>query len=96
MEKNTFVIMINPRDDTYSDTVSNAHEIKARGATVIGISDTKDDVYDYWIEIPRLSQAAYYPMVEVIPLQILAYQLALANNADPDYPRNLAKSVTVR
>jgi glucosamine--fructose-6-phosphate aminotransferase (isomerizing) len=96
MEKNTFVIMINPRDATFNDTISNAHEIKARGATVIGISDRKDDVYDYWIEIPHLSEEAYYPIVEVIPLQIMAYQLAVAKNVDPDYPRNLAKSVTVR
>jgi len=96
MEKNTFVIMINPHDATFNDTISNAHEIKARGATVVGISDRKDDVYDYWIEIPHLKEEAYYPVVEVIPLQILAYQLALAKNADPDYPRNLAKSVTVR
>ncbi|MGH9991827.1 MAG: glutamine--fructose-6-phosphate transaminase (isomerizing) [Nitrososphaera sp.] len=96
MEKNTFVIMINPHDATFSDTISNAHEIKARGATVIGISDRRDDVYDYWIEIPQLAQEAFYPIVEVIPLQILAYQMALAKNVDPDYPRNLAKSVTVR
>ena len=96
MEKNTFVIMINPHDATFNDTISNAHEIKARGATVVGISDRNDDVYDYWIEIPHLKEEAYYPVVEVIPLQILAYQLALAKNADPDYPRNLAKSVTVR
>jgi glucosamine--fructose-6-phosphate aminotransferase (isomerizing) len=96
MEKNTFVIMINPHDATFNDTISNAHEIKARGATVIGISDRKDDIYDYWIELPHLKQDAYYPIVEVIPLQILAYQLSLANNVDPDYPRNLAKSVTVR
>ena len=88
--------MLNPHDDTFSDTISNAHEIKARGATVIGISDSKDDVYDHWIEIPHLNQSAFYPLVEVIPLQILAYQLALANSVDPDYPRNLAKSVTVR
>ncbi len=96
MEKNTFVIMINPHDETFNDTISSAHEIKARGATVIGISDRMDDVYDYWIEIPRLDENAFYPIVEVIPLQILAYHLALAKNADPDYPRNLAKSVTVR
>ncbi|HEV8405675.1 MAG TPA: glutamine--fructose-6-phosphate transaminase (isomerizing) [Nitrososphaera sp.] len=96
MEKNTFVIMINPHDATFIDTIANAHEIKARGASVIGISDSKDDVYDYWIEIPHLKEEAYYPIVEVIPLQILAYQLALSKKADPDYPRNLAKSVTVR
>ena len=96
MEKNTFVIMINPHDETFGDTISNAHEIKARGATVIGISDTRDEVYDHWIQIPHLSQNAFYPIVEVIPLQILSYQMALARNTDPDYPRNLAKSVTVR
>jgi glucosamine--fructose-6-phosphate aminotransferase (isomerizing) len=96
MDKNTFVIMLNPHDSTFNDTISNAHEIRARGATIIGISDQKDDVYDHWIEIPHATEEAFYPIVEVIPLQILAYQLALANNADPDYPRNLAKSVTVR
>jgi len=96
MEKNTVVIILNPHDTTFNDTISNAHEIKARGATVIGISDRKDDVYDYWVEIPHLKEEAYYPIVEVIPLQILAYQMALARNVDPDYPRNLAKSVTVR
>jgi glucosamine--fructose-6-phosphate aminotransferase (isomerizing) len=96
MEKNTFVIMINPHDATFNDTIANAHEIKARGATVIGISDRKDDAYDYWIELPHLKQEAYYPIVEVIPLQILAYQMALGKDVDPDYPRNLAKSVTVR
>ncbi len=96
MEKNTFVIILNPHDATFGDTISNAHEIKARGATVIGISDSNDEVYDHWVQIPHLKQDAFYPMVEVIPLQILAYQLSVAKNVDPDYPRNLAKSVTVR
>ncbi len=96
MEKNTFVIILNPHDATFGDTISNAHEIKARGATVIGISDSKDEVYDHWVQIPHLKQDAFYPIVEVIPLQILAYQLSVAKNVDPDYPRNLAKSVTVR
>ncbi|HEY1211874.1 MAG TPA: glutamine--fructose-6-phosphate transaminase (isomerizing), partial [Nitrososphaera sp.] len=97
IDKNTFVIMINPHDSTFNDTLSNAHEIRARGATVIGISDNKDAVYHHYIEIPHLDEEeAYYPIVEVIPLQILAYQMSLARNVDPDYPRNLAKSVTVR
>jgi glucosamine--fructose-6-phosphate aminotransferase (isomerizing) len=96
MEKNTFVIILNPHDATFGDTISNAHEIKARGATVIGISDSKDEVYDHWLQIPHMKQDAFYPIVEVIPLQILAYQLSVAKNVDPDYPRNLAKSVTVR
>jgi glucosamine--fructose-6-phosphate aminotransferase (isomerizing) len=96
MEKNTVVVMLSPMDSTFSDSLSNAHEIKARGATVIGISDAEDDVFDQWIEIPHLAEEAFYPIVEVVPLQILAYYLALAKNADPDYPRNLAKSVTVK
>jgi glutamine---fructose-6-phosphate transaminase (isomerizing) len=96
MDKNTLVIMINPHDTTFNDTLSNAYEIKARGATVIGISDYKDTVFHHCIEIPHINEEAYYPIVEVIPLQILAYQMALAKNVDPDYPRNLAKSVTVR
>jgi glucosamine--fructose-6-phosphate aminotransferase (isomerizing) len=96
MERNTFVILLNPRDATFSDTISNAHEIRARGAVVIGISDSNSDVYDYWIEIPHIVEEAFYPIVEVIPLQILAYEMALVKNVDPDYPRNLAKSVTVR
>ena len=96
MEKNTFVIILNPHDSTFNDTISNAHEIKARGATVIGVSDRNDDIYDFWIEVPHMSEEAFYPIAEVIPLQMLAYQLALAKNADPDYPRNLAKSVTVK
>lgn len=96
MEKNTVVMILNPHDSTFNDTISNAHEIKARGATVVGISDSKEDVYDYWIPIPALSEEALYPIVEVIPLQLLAYYLAVGKNVDPDYPRNLAKSVTVR
>ena len=95
MEKNTIVIIINPHDSTFADTLSNAHEIKARGATVIGISDRKEQVYDYWLELPQLKQEAFYPIIEVLPLQILAYHMALSRNADPDFPRNLAKSVTV-
>ncbi len=96
MEKNTVVIILNPHDSTFNDTISNAHEIKARGATVVGISDSKEDVYDYWIPIPTLSEESLYPIVEVVPLQLLAYYLAVGKNVDPDYPRNLAKSVTVR
>jgi glucosamine--fructose-6-phosphate aminotransferase (isomerizing) len=95
IDKNTVMIVINPRDATFNDTLSNAHEIKARGATVIGISNTGNEVYDHFIEIPRVSDILY-PMLEVIPLQIIAYYLALKKNVDPDYPRNLAKSVTVR
>jgi glucosamine--fructose-6-phosphate aminotransferase (isomerizing) len=95
VDRNTLVFVINPSDSTYNDIISNAHEIKARGAKVIGISDLKNSLYDHLIEIPAVEEILY-PLVEVIPFQLLAYYLALMSNADPDYPRNLAKSVTVK
>jgi len=95
MDSNVYVIIINPNDSTYVDTLSSAHEIKARGAKIIGISDKPSDVYDYWIEIPSINDALY-PLIEIIPVQLLAYYAALEKDTDPDYPRNLAKSVTVK
>ncbi len=95
MDSNTYVIMINPSDPTYSDTLTSAREIKARGAKVIGVSDKPSDVYDYWIEIPQIDESMY-PLVEIIPIQLLAYYAAVEKDTDPDYPRNLAKSVTVK
>lgn len=95
MDSNVFVIIINPKDSTYSDTLTSAREIKARGAKIIGISDEKSDVYDYWIEIPKTSELSY-PISETIPIQLLSYYAAIEKDTDPDYPRNLAKSVTVK
>jgi glucosamine--fructose-6-phosphate aminotransferase (isomerizing) len=95
IERSSYVIIINPSDTTSDDNIATAHEIKARGATIIGISDRPNDVYDIFIKIPSV-KSIIYPIIEVLPFQILAYYLALAKNADPDYPRNLAKSVTVK
>jgi glucosamine--fructose-6-phosphate aminotransferase (isomerizing) len=96
MDKNAVVFVLNPDDKTYSDTLSSAHEVKARGAKIIGISNVPNDVYDAMVEIPKMDNELLYPLVEIIPLQLFSYYLALQNNADPDFPRNLAKSVTVR
>jgi glucosamine--fructose-6-phosphate aminotransferase (isomerizing) len=95
MDSNVYVIILNPDDSTYNDTLTSANEIKARGAKIIGISDKKSDVYDHWIEIPNIDESLY-PLIEIVPIQLLAYYCALEKDADPDYPRNLAKSVTVR
>ncbi len=95
MDENVFVIIFNPNDSTYSDTLTSAREIKARGAKIIGISDIESDVYDHWIEMPKIDQVLY-PISEIIPIQFLSYYAALEKDADPDYPRNLAKSVTVK
>ena len=94
IDENSIVIILNPKDDTYDDTYSNIHEIKARKGKVIGISDLASDMYDYSIKIPSVDKLLY-PLIEVIPLQLLAYNLALKKEYNPDYPRNLAKSVTV-
>lgn len=95
MDTNVFVIIINPEDSTYQDTLTSAREIKARGAKIIGISDKESDAYDYWIKIPKTNELTY-PISETIPIQLLSYYCALEKETDPDYPRNLAKSVTVK
>jgi glutamine---fructose-6-phosphate transaminase (isomerizing) len=96
IDRNSYVIIINPNDATHDDNIASAYEIKARGATIIGISNRPNEAYDIFIKIPFMRSSAIYPIIEVLPLQIIAYYLALVKNADPDYPRNLAKSVTVK
>ncbi|MCK5460636.1 glutamine--fructose-6-phosphate transaminase (isomerizing) [Candidatus Gracilibacteria bacterium] len=76
------------------ETLSNAVELKSRGAKIIGISPQRADVFDEWLKIPDCDGAK--AIVTIIPVQILAYHLALLRNIDPDMPRNLAKSVTVK
>ena len=95
VEEGTPAIIINPKDESYSDTINNAAEMKARGAKIIGISSEDNEVYDYWIEIPKVENILY-PLIELVPLQLLAYYTAIRRKNNPDYPRNLAKSVTVK
>ena len=95
IDTNSIVIVLHPDDSTYGDTLSNIHTIKSRGAKIVGISNKKDALYDYQITIPTINESLY-PLIEVIPLQLLAYHLSICNNGNPDYPRNLAKSVTVK
>ena len=95
VEKGTPVVAICPRDYTFDETLSNVSEAKARGAYVIGVSERWEEVFDEWIEIPTVEEI-FYPLVTIVPLQLLAYHLAIARGLDPDKPRNLAKSVTVK
>jgi glucosamine--fructose-6-phosphate aminotransferase (isomerizing) len=95
IEEGTPVVAICPTDYTYADILSNISEAKVRGATVIGISNTNQSVFNDWIKIPEV-EMVFYPLVTVVPLQLLAYHSAIVRGFDPDKPRNLAKSVTVK
>jgi glucosamine--fructose-6-phosphate aminotransferase (isomerizing) len=95
IEKGTPVIAICPNDYTFNETLSNAMEAKSRGAFIIGVSDKQDNLYDAWIKIPKVDNP-FYPLVSIAPLHLFAYYLALKLGKDPDKPRNLAKSVTVK
>jgi glucosamine--fructose-6-phosphate aminotransferase (isomerizing) len=95
IEPGTPVVVICPADYTFLETLSNAMETKSRGAYIIGVSDKESDIYDSWVKIPEVDELLY-PMVAVVPLQLLAYYLAISRGCDPDKPRNLAKSVTVK
>jgi len=95
IEQGTPVVAICPNDETYVAVIGNAMEAKARGAYIIGISDVESEVFDAWIPVPTVSRELY-PFVLAIPLQLIAYHMAMLRGCDPDRPRNLAKSVTVR
>jgi glucosamine--fructose-6-phosphate aminotransferase (isomerizing) len=95
IEKGTPVVAICPDDYTFEDTIYNIEEAKTRGAFIIGVSDRHDPVFDEWFKIPKVEEILY-PFVTIVPLQELAYFTALARGVDPDRPRNLAKSVTVK
>ena len=96
MDESSYVIAINPEDNTYQNNLSNIQEVKARGAKIIGISNKDHETYDHWIKIPTLEQDIMYPIIETVPFQLLAYHMSLERGEDPDYPRNLAKCVTVK
>ena len=93
------VIVIAPCDNLFEKTISNMHEVMARGGKVLLIADAQgrkragDGVWEY-IEVPEVD-ALLVPLVYALPVQLLAYHTAVAKGTDVDQPRNLAKSVTV-
>ena len=92
------VVVIAPQDNSYEKVVSNVQEIKARDGVVISIVTEGDklirDISDYAIEIPKSSEIVE-SLLAIIPLQLLAYYIAVMRGCNVDQPRNLAKSVTV-
>ncbi|HEX4919924.1 MAG TPA: glutamine--fructose-6-phosphate transaminase (isomerizing), partial [Candidatus Bathyarchaeia archaeon] len=93
------VIFVAPHDDGHKRIIGNIMEMKARGARIISIIEEGDEeirnLSDRVVEISDSLPSLVTPLVYVVPLQLLAYYLSVIKGYDPDYPRNLAKSVTV-
>lgn len=92
IEKGTPYIVFTTEED--KDILNNAMEVKARGAYVIGVGPKNHQVFDFFLKVRDAGD--YNPIIQIIPMQILAYTLAVIRGCDPDKPRNLAKSVTVK
>jgi len=94
------VVFICPKDETHRAVISNIMEMKARGASIIVLCEEGDEEIrryaDEFIEVPRGIPEILSPILYVIPLQLFAYYAALERGLNPDMPRNLAKSVTVK
>ena len=92
------VVVIAPHCSTYEKIVSNIQEVKARKGRIISVVTEGDEVVrnmsDYTITIPK-TEECLAPLLAVVPLQLLAYHIAVVKGCDVDQPRNLAKSVTV-
>ncbi|MEM6928610.1 MAG: SIS domain-containing protein, partial [Myxococcota bacterium] len=98
LENGAPVVFVAPRDNQTEKAISNMMEVKARGARIIVVHTAGDEevakLADVALPIPRTADYAS-PLLTVLPLQLLAYQVGLALGRDVDKPRNLAKSVTV-
>jgi glucosamine--fructose-6-phosphate aminotransferase (isomerizing) len=94
------VVFICPKDETHKTVVGNIMEMKARGASIIAVIEEGDEevgrLADDYVEVPKGVPDVLSPIPFVIPLQLLAYYMAVEKGYDPDKPRNLAKSVTVK
>lgn len=88
IEKNTLSIVLG----TDSEVLSNAQEIKTRGGILVGISNQENEIFDYHIKIPKFFEEIFSTIV----VQKLALEMTLQKGYNPDKPRNLAKSVTVK
>jgi glucosamine--fructose-6-phosphate aminotransferase (isomerizing) len=99
IDENVPVIVIAPSDDLFDKTASNMQEVVARGGRVIFLSDAPGiaklgNMAAATIELPQVNPVVA-PILYAIPVQLLAYHIAVIKGTDVDQPRNLAKSVTV-
>ena len=93
------VVAIAPPGKSHDKTLSNVEEVKARGAQIIALGSSEDDVLksvaDDYIEFTDEIKEIISPITYVVPLQLLAYYISIERGIDPDKPKNLAKCVTV-
>ncbi len=94
IREGTPCVVYAPSDETRNDVLSGAMELKSRGGYIVGVGSDPDPVFDAFIPAPDVGDAA--PIVQALPAQMLGYHAALFRGNDPDKPRNLAKSVTVK
>jgi len=94
------VIFVAPKDETHKTLIGNIMEMKARGASIIAVIEEGDEeiknLVDDYMEVPKGVPEVLSPIAFIIPLQLLAYYMAVERGYNPDMPRNLAKSVTVK
>ncbi|MGB9022068.1 MAG: SIS domain-containing protein [Candidatus Bathyarchaeia archaeon] len=94
------VVFVCPRGETHKAVIGNIMEMKARGASVIAVVEEGGEeiqrLVDDYVEVPKGIADVLSPILFVVPLQLLAYYMAVEKGHDPDMPRNLAKSVTVK
>lgn len=98
IDKEMPIVVLATKKGNYEKVISNIQEVKARGGRLIAIvtegDETVKQLADYTIEIPACSEELV-PLLSIIPLQLLAYHIAIMRGCNVDQPRNLAKSVTV-
>ena len=98
IEEGLPVIVVAPKDKYFEKTISNMQEVIARGGKILMITDNKKELSSenirFGVRVPHLN-SLISPILLTIPLQLLAYHVAILKNYDIDKPRNLAKSVTV-
>jgi glucosamine--fructose-6-phosphate aminotransferase (isomerizing) len=94
------VVFVCPKDETHKTLIGNIMEMKARGASIIAVLEEEDEeiknLVDDYMEVPKGVPEVLSPIAFIIPLQLFAYYMAVERGYNPDMPRNLAKSVTVK